>query len=47
MTSNYKRDATAVIRSLGFRWDRNAKPEPIDSEIVKLIKRGPKYSKLN
>ena len=39
-----KRDATAMIRSLGFGQDRNA--EPVDSEAVKLIKRGPEYGHL-
>ena len=36
-----KRDATAMIRSLGFGHDRNAEPQPVDSAAVKLIKRGP------
>ena len=39
-----KRDATAMIRSLGFGLDRDAEPQPVDSEAVKLIKRGPEYS---
>ena len=39
-----KRDATDMIRSLGFGLDRNA--EPVDSEAVKLIKRGPEYGHL-
>ena len=38
-----KRDATAMIRSLGFGLDRNAEPQPIDSAAVKLIKRGTEY----
>ena len=38
-----KRDATAMIRSLGFGRDRIAGPQPVDSAAVKLIKRGPKY----
>jgi len=42
-----KRDATAMIRSLGFGLDRNAEPQPVDSEAVKLIKRGPEYDRLN
>ena len=41
-----KRDATAMIRSLGFGMDRNAEPQPVDSEAVKLIKRGPEYGHL-
>ena len=41
-----KRDATAMIRSLGFGLDRNAEPQPVDSEAVKLIKRGPEYDRL-
>ena len=41
-----KRDATAMIRSLGFGLDRNAEPQPVDSEAVKLIKRGPEYGHL-
>ena len=41
-----KRDATAMIRSLGFGLDRSAEPQPVDSEAVKLIKRGPEYSNL-
>ena len=36
-----KRDATAMIRSLGFGGDRNAEPQAIGSEAIKLIKRGP------
>ena len=36
-----KRDATAMIRSLGFGLDRNAEPQPVDSEVVKQTKRGP------
>ena len=39
-----KRDATAMIRSLGFGESLNAKPQPVDSAAVKLIKRGPEYS---
>ena len=39
-----KRDATAMIRSLGFGVNRNAEPQPVDSAAVKLIKRGPEYS---
>ena len=39
-----KRDATAMIRPLGFGLDRNAEPQPVDSGAVKLIKRGPEYS---
>ena len=35
-----KRGATATIRSLGFGLERNAEPQPVDSEAVKLIKRG-------
>ena len=35
-----------MIRSLGFGLDRNAKPQPVDSEAVKLIKRGPEYDRL-
>ena len=42
-----KRDATTMIRSLGFGLDRNAEPQPVDSEAVKLIKRGSKYYRLN
>ena len=38
-----KRDATAMIRPLGFGLDRNAEPQPVNSEAVKLIKRGPEY----
>ena len=38
-----KRDATTMIRSLGFGLDRNAEPQPVDSAAVKLIKRGPEY----
>ena len=41
-----KRDATAMIRSLGFGLDRNAEPQPVDSATVKLIKRGPEYDRL-
>ena len=41
-----KRDATAMIRSLGFGLDRNAKPQPVDSEAVKLIKWGTEYDRL-
>ena len=41
-----KRDATAIIRSLGFGLDRNAEPQPVDSPAVKLIKRGPEYGHL-
>ena len=41
-----KRDATDMIRSLGFSLGRNAEPQPVGSEVVKLIKRGPKYSRL-
>ena len=39
-----KRDATDMIRSLGFGFERSAKPQPVDSAAVKLIKRGPEYS---
>ena len=39
-----KRDATTMIRSLGFGLGRNAKPRPVDSTTVKLMKRGPEYS---
>ena len=39
-----KRDATSMIRSLGFGLDRNAEPQLVDSAAVKLIKRGPEYS---
>ena len=39
-----KRDATDMIRSLGFGFERNAEPQPVDSATVKLIKRGPEYS---
>ena len=35
-----------MIRSLGFGLDRNAEPQPVDSEAVKLIKRGPEYDRL-
>ena len=38
-----KRDATAMIRSLGFGRERNAKPQLVDSTAVKLIKRGTEY----
>ena len=41
-----KRDATNMIRSLGFGQDRNAEPQPVDSAVVKLIKRGPEYGHL-
>ena len=41
-----KRDATAMIRSLGFGESLNAKPQPVDSAAVKLIKRGPEYGHL-
>ena len=41
-----KRDATKMIRSLGIGLDRNAEPQPVDSEAVKLIKRGPEYGHL-
>ena len=41
-----KRDATAMIRSLGFGLKRTAEPQPVDSEAVKLIKRGPEYGHL-
>ena len=41
-----KRDATKMIRSLGFGLGRCAEPQPVDSAAVKLIKRGPEYSKL-
>ena len=41
-----KRDATAMIRSLGFGSERNAEPQPVDSAAVKLIKRGPEYGHL-
>ena len=37
---------TDMIRSLGFGLDRNAEPQPVDSEAVKLIKRGPEYDRL-
>ena len=37
------RDATAMIRSLGFGNGRNAEPQPVDSAAVKLIKRGTEY----
>ena len=40
-----KRDATAMIRSLGFGLDRNAEPQPVDSAAVKLIKRGTEYDR--
>ena len=38
-----KRDATAttMIRGLGFGLGRDAKPRPVGSAAVKLIKRGP------
>ena len=36
-----KRDATTMIRGLGFGQGRDAEPQPIDSAAVKLIKRGP------
>ena len=39
-----ERDATAMIRSLGFGLESNT--EPVDSEAVKLIKRGPEYGHL-
>ena len=42
-----KRDATDMIRGLGFGLDRNAKPQSVDSAAVKLIKRGPEYDRLN
>ena len=32
------RDATEMIRSLGLGLSRNAKPQPVDSDAVKLIK---------
>ena len=38
-----KRDATDMIRSLGFGLDRSAEPQPVDSAAVKLIKRGTEY----
>ena len=41
-----KSDAIAMIRSLGFGFDRNARPQPVNSEAVKLIKRGPEYDRL-
>ena len=41
-----KRDATDMIRSLGFGEGLNAEPQPVDSEAVKLIKRGPEYGHL-
>ena len=41
-----KRDATTMIRSLGFGLERDAKPQPVDSATVHLIKRGPEYSAL-
>ena len=39
-----KRDATTMIRGLGFGLERSAEPQPVDSAAVKLIKRGPEYS---
>ena len=39
-----KRDATKMIRSLGFGLDRSAEPQPVDSAAVKRIKRGSEYS---
>ena len=41
-----KRDATAMIRSLGFGLERDTEPQPVDSAAVKLIKRGPEYGHL-
>ena len=38
-----KRGATTMIRPLGFGLNRNAEPQPVDSAVVKLIKRGPEY----
>jgi hypothetical protein len=37
-----KRDATDMIRSLGFGLERDAGPQSVDSAAVKLIKRGPR-----
>ena len=39
-----KRDATTMIRGLGFGLERNAVSHAVDSAAVKLIKRGPDYS---
>jgi hypothetical protein len=43
-----QRDATTLIRSLGFGLDHglDRSAEPVDSEAVKLIKRGPEYGHL-
>ena len=41
-----KRDATMMIRGLGFGLERNAEPQPVDSAAVKLIKRGPETDNL-
>ena len=38
-----KRDATDMIRSLGFGGDHSAGPQPVDSAAVQLIKQGPEY----
>ena len=38
-----KRDATTMIRSLGFGLERDAEPRPVDSATVKLIKREPEF----
>ena len=35
-----------MVHSLEFGLDRNAEPQPVDSEAVKLIKRGPEYGNL-
>ena len=39
-----KRNATTMIRGLGFGPKQNAEPQPVNFAAVKLIKRGPEYN---